>query len=48
MSSTIAGIRIPDSQLAREATDLVRDTETDLLFHHSTGVYLFGALIGLR
>jgi HD superfamily phosphodiesterase len=44
--STIAGIRIPDSQLAREATDLVRDTETDLLFHHSRRVFLFGALTG--
>jgi hypothetical protein len=46
MSSTVAGIRIPDSQLAREATDLVRDTETDLLFHHSRRVFLFGALTG--
>jgi len=46
MSTTIAGIRIPDSQLAREATDLVRDTETDLLFHHSRRVFLFGALVG--
>ncbi len=34
--------------MAREATELVRDTETPLLFHHSTRVYLFGALTGLR
>ena len=46
MSTTIAGISIPDSQLAREATDLVRDTETGLLFHHSRRVFLFGALTG--
>lgn len=46
MSTIIAGIRIPDSQLAREATDLVRDTETGLLFHHSRRVFLFGALTG--
>lgn len=46
MNMTIAGIRIPDSQIAREATDLVRDTETDLLYHHSRRVFLFGALTG--
>src|ERR1700754_2278951 len=46
MGNVIAGIKIPDSQLAREATDLVRDTETDLLFHHSRRVFLFGALTG--
>ena len=44
----IAGIPIPDSRLAREATELVRDTETDLLFHHSRRVFLFGALAGER
>jgi len=44
--TTIAGIAIPDSQLAREVTDLVRDTETDLLYHHSRRVFLFGALTG--
>ncbi|KQR25527.1 HD domain-containing protein [Deinococcus sp. Leaf326] len=43
---TIAGIAIPDSALAREATDLVRSHETDLLFHHSLRVYYFGALKG--
>jgi len=48
MSTTIAGIQIPDSSLARAATQLVRDTESDLLFHHSTRVYLFGALAGRR
>lgn len=46
MSITIAGISIPDSQLAREATELVRDTETPLLYHHSRRVFLFGALTG--
>ncbi|GAB2891233.1 HD domain-containing protein [Paraburkholderia jirisanensis] len=48
MSNVIAGIKIPDSKLAREATELVRDTENDLLFHHSTRVFLFGALTGER
>ncbi len=40
----IAGIKIPDSKMARDLTELIRDTESDLLFHHSTRVYLFGAL----
>jgi hypothetical protein len=44
----IAGIPIPDSALAAEATELVRDTESDLLFDHSLRVYLFGALQGRR
>jgi hypothetical protein len=48
MTQTIAGIAIPDSQLARAATQLVRDTEPDLLFHHSRRVFLFGALAGRR
>jgi len=48
MTETIAGIIIPDSQMARAATELVRDTETDLLYHHSRRVFLFGALAGQR
>jgi HD domain len=44
----IAGIRVPDSAMAKAATELVRDTETDLLFHHSRRVFLFGALAGNR
>ena len=48
MSTIIAGIQIPDSQMAKAATELVRDTETDLLFNHSTRVFLFGALAGKR
>ena len=48
MNHTIAGIAIPDSSLARAATQLVRDTESDLLFHHSCRVFLFGALTGRR
>src|SRR5579864_2451547 len=48
MNEIIAGIRIPDSQMAREATELVRDTEPDLLYHHSRRVFLFGALTGER
>jgi hypothetical protein len=48
MSNTIAGVKIPDSKMARDLTQLIRDTESDLLFNHSTRVYLFGALSGRR
>ena len=46
MSVTVPGVRVPDSQLAREITELVRDTVPPLLFHHSSRVYYFGALAG--
>ncbi|WP_043367354.1 HD domain-containing protein [Belnapia sp. F-4-1] len=39
---------IPDSKLARAITEFVRDTETELLFNHSSRVYAFGALAGVR
>jgi HD superfamily phosphodiesterase len=48
MSLDIRGIAIPDSQFAREITDVVRDTESPLLFHHSSRVYYFAALAGKR
>ena len=41
-SLTLAsGVTIPDSKMAREVTELVRDTETALLFNHSSRVYYF-------
>ena len=48
MSETIAGIKIPDSKMAKDLTELIRDKEPDLLYHHSRRVYLFGALTGQR
>ncbi|WP_221320579.1 HD domain-containing protein [Actinoplanes sp. L3-i22] len=39
-------IDVPDTQLAREATELVRDTTPELIYHHSRRVYLFGARQG--
>lgn len=45
---TIAGIAIPDTALVRDATDLIRGAEDDVLFHHSRRVFLFGALHGRR
>jgi hypothetical protein len=46
MTLKVHGVSIPDSRLAREITELVRDTESPLLFHHSSRVYYFGALAG--
>ena len=46
MSEIIAGIRIPDSKLAREATELLREHGTPLLYAHSLRVFLFGSLRG--
>ncbi|GAA0800451.1 HD domain-containing protein [Cupriavidus gilardii] len=48
MAEIIAGIRVPDSAMARAATQLVRDTEDDLLYHHSRRVFFWGALTGER
>src|SRR6202030_4718434 len=45
---TVEGIRIPDSRLAHEITQFIRDTEPTLLFHHSSRVYYWGALAGKR
>jgi HD domain len=47
-TSTIAGIKIPDSALASDATAFVRDTESDLLYDHSMRVFVFGSLQGQR
>ena len=44
----IAGIRIPDSKLVGDATQLIRDTQSKLLFHHSCRVYFWGAMSGQR
>jgi hypothetical protein len=41
-------VAVPDSSLAREATELIRSAESDLLYNHSLRVYSFGALQGNR
>jgi hypothetical protein len=46
MPTRIADVEIPDTRLVAEATDLVRDVASPLIFHHSRRVYLFGALRG--
>jgi hypothetical protein len=47
-AALISGITVPDSKLANEITELIRDTESTLLFNHSSRVYYFGALAGKR
>lgn len=46
MNNVIAGVRIPDSALAIDATALLREYGSELLFAHSLRVYLFGAIRG--
>src|ERR1700719_1907845 len=47
-AALISGITVPDSKLAHEITEFIRDTESTLLFNHSSRVYYFGALAGQR
>jgi hypothetical protein len=48
MTTAIGGISIPDSKLAHEMTEFVRDAESLLLFQHSSRVFYWGALTGAR
>jgi hypothetical protein len=43
---TAAGVTIPDTKLARDATELVRESTTDLVYDHSRRVFWFGSLQG--
>lgn len=44
--ASAAGVAVPDTALAAEATELVRDTVPELIYHHSRRVYWFGSLQG--
>jgi hypothetical protein len=48
MTDEISGVKIPDSKLAQEAAELVRQYEDEMLFNHSVRVYVFGAIKGIR
>ncbi|MCS7477350.1 HD domain-containing protein [Umezawaea endophytica] len=48
MADRIAGIDVPDTALVAEATELVRDVASPLLYHHSRRVFLLGSLQGRR
>jgi HD domain len=44
--SSAAGVTIPDTRLARDATELIRDLTSDLVYHHSRRVFWWGSLQG--
>jgi hypothetical protein len=44
MSETIAGVRVPDTEAAAEATRLIRETTNPLIYHHSRRVFLFSEM----
>jgi hypothetical protein len=44
MIETIAGVQVPDSRIANDAAELIRETTTPLIYHHSRRVFLFGSL----
>src|SRR5438132_3954991 len=46
MVKTTAGIEIPDSKLATEAADILREYGNEFLWNHSHRVFLFGSLLG--
>src|SRR5690348_11598001 len=46
--TSISGVKIPDSKIARELTEFIRTTESEMLFLHSMRVFLWGALAGQR
>jgi hypothetical protein len=46
MSNLSSSFVIPDSLVAKEATQLLREHSTDLLFNHSIRVYFFAAELG--
>jgi hypothetical protein len=48
MTESIAGIKIPDTKLIGDATELVRQAASPLIFNHSRRVFLFGSLQGKR
>ena len=48
MPSIAQDAAIPDTKLAKAITEYIRDTETELLFNHSSRVYHFGALAGIQ
>jgi hypothetical protein len=46
--STIAGIKIPDSSIAKQATELLLEHGTEFIYNHSLRVFLFSSLNGQR
>ncbi len=42
----VAGVELPDSKLARDATAYVRELSAPVVFNHVLRTYVFGALLG--
>src|SRR5258708_17265335 len=41
-----AGVTVPDTKLAREATELIRDCTSDLVYNHSRRAFFWGSRQG--
>lgn len=48
MTNIALAVAIPDSQISREATQLIRDTESETLYQHSLRVYYWAAITGIK
>src|SRR5437764_34519 len=48
MSEIIAGVEVPETAAVTEATGLVQETISPLLYHHSRRVYFFGQIHAQR
>jgi hypothetical protein len=44
MSEVIAGVAVPETTVVAEATRLVQETTSPLIYHHSRRVFLFGQI----
>ncbi|MFC5660914.1 HD domain-containing protein, partial [Streptomyces nogalater] len=45
LPATVAGVRIPDTEVARHTVAFARDVSSPSLFHHVLRSYVFGALV---
>jgi HD superfamily phosphodiesterase len=45
---TTAAVQIPDTRLAKEAHDILRELSTELLYNHSHRTFFFAAQQGLQ
>lgn len=48
LPSTVAGIKIPDSTIAKQATELLLEHGSEFIYNHSLRVFLFSSLNGQR
>ena len=48
LSINLTEFSIPDSEIAKKATQLVAEVSPKVLYHHCVRTYLFGEIIGKR